>query len=267
MKDTGSLDRLVAIMAELRGPGGCPWDREQDHESLRQHLIEEAYEVVDAIDRGSAADLKEELGDLLLQVIFHAEIAKEEGRFDIEDVASDIVDKLVRRHPHIFADTKVSSSQEVIANWEQIKHEEKERQEKGELSATQGVPRSLPALMYACKLQKRAARVGFDWPATGEVVLKVAEELAEIAEARSPEELEDEVGDLLFSAVNLARHLDVNPEIALRKVGDKFDRRFQEVERRAREAGKTIAQMSLEEVDELWEEAKGREKRAGGEDR
>ncbi|HAW60051.1 MAG TPA: nucleoside triphosphate pyrophosphohydrolase [Actinobacteria bacterium] len=242
-------------MARLRGPFGCLWDREQTHQSIKQHLIEEAYEVVDAIDRKNFDHLKEELGDLLLQVVFHAQIASEEGRFDIEDVLEDITTKLVRRHPHIFGDVKVSSSQEVLENWESIK-----RGESGRFLLA-GIPRSLPALFHALKLQEKAARVGFDWEEKEPIFEKLTEEIAELKEAcREEGRKKDEIGDILFTVVNLARRLGVDPEDALRVVNAKFRRRFEFMEKRAKEERRSLESMSLEEKDRLWEEAKSLEK-------
>ncbi|MDI6892321.1 MAG: nucleoside triphosphate pyrophosphohydrolase [Actinomycetota bacterium] len=249
-----TFDSLLEIMARLRGPSGCLWDKEQTHQSIKQHLIEEAYEVVDAIDRKDFAHLKEELGDLLLQVVFHAQIASDEGKFDIGDILEDITTKLVRRHPHIFGDVKVSSSREVVENWESIKRGESGR------SLLAGIPRSLPALFHALKLQEKAARVGFDWEEKEPIFEKLTEEIAELEEACREEGREKgEIGDILFTVVNLARRLGIDPEDALRAVNVKFRRRFEFMEKRAKEEGRGLESMSLEEKDRLWEEAKSLE--------
>lgn len=247
-----SFERLVAIMRRLRGPDGCLWDKEQTHASLARHLVEEAYEVVDAIERGDAAHLAEELGDLLLQVVFHAQIADDEDRFSIDDILEGIIAKLVRRHPHIFADTRVESSADVTVNWERIK-----REEKGRTSALGSVLPALPALMYAEKLQSKAAGVGFDWEEYGQVVEKVKEELAEVVWAKEEgEDVEAEIGDALFAVVNLARFLDVDCETALRGVCARFVERFNVMERLAGDDGLSFADLPLEEKEMLWQRAK-----------
>lgn len=247
-------------MARLRGPQGCPWDKEQTHESLRRYLLEEAYETVDAIDNNDSEHLKEELGDLLLQVVFHAQIAFEQGRFDIEDVVEGIVTKLVRRHPHIFGETEVSSARDVLINWEEIKSKEK-----SETSAIAGIPASFPSLVYAYKLQSKAARVGFDWEDVEGALEKITEEVDELKEemnaAKTGEgRVEDEIGDLLFAVVNVARHLDVDPELALRGTCKKFERRFGYMEEEAATRGERLADMTLDEKDKLWDKAKEIEK-------
>lgn len=240
---------LIEIMSRLRGPGGCPWDREQTHESLKPYLIEEAYEVIDAIDRKDIGHLKEELGDLLLQVVFHAQIASENRKFDIDQVLEGIVGKLLRRHPHVFAELEISSAQEVIEHWEKIKAGEKKK-----LSQLEGVPASLPALLYALEIQTRAGQVGFDWKKSEDILLKLKEEMTEFDKAcRSSTGIEEEFGDLLFTLVNVARYFKLDPEEALRKTIKKFKARFEHMER---EAGNKLAGMSLAEQDVLWEEAK-----------
>jgi len=266
MKDAKyPLDKLVDVMRKLRSPEGCPWDREQTHESLRPYLLEETYEVLDAVDEGKMYKLCEELGDLLLQVVFHAQLAEERGDFDMNDVVQVIVDKLVRRHPHVFSDVRVEGAGDVLVNWEAIKKQEREaassEQEPGQTdnSLLSGVPRSLPALTRAYKLQDRAARVGFDWPEPGPVVKKVFEEARELRQAwrdGDSTRLSDEFGDLLFALVNLSRFLDVRPEFALLRANDRFQQRFAYIERRAEELGRDPAEMTLDELDELWEEAK-----------
>ena len=246
------IERLSAIVAVLRAPGGCPWDREQTHASLRAGLLEEAYEVVAAIDSGDDANLREELGDLLLQVVFHAEIGREDGRFDLDAVARGICEKLVRRHPHVFGEAQCANSGEVLQQWDEIK-----RAEKG-ASATSlldGVGEGLPATLHAEKLQKRAAKAGFDWPEAEPVFDKVREELAELSGA-SPQDQEEELGDLLFSVVNLARKLRINPETALASANRKFAQRFRKIEQLAKDRGLAMETMTLSELDELWEEVK-----------
>jgi len=253
-----TCDRLIEIMARLRGSQGCPWDREQTHDSLKRYLIEEAYEILDAIDSQDPQHLKEELGDLLLQIVFHAQIASESNRFDMGDVLEGIITKLIRRHPHVFGETEVTSAREVLLNWEEIKSKEK----KERASIIAGIPRSFPALIYAFKLQSRAAKVGFDWEDVEGVFEKILEEVDELKRAKIGKgEIEDEVGDLLFAIVNLARHFDIDPELALEKTNKKFERRFRYIEDKASEKGGNLAEMSLEEKDKLWDEAKEIEKR------
>lgn len=242
------MDRLLAIMARLRGPDGCEWDRAQTWSSIVPYTIEEAYEVADAIERGDIADLKDELGDLLLQVVFHSRIAEEAGNFAFADVAEAISDKMERRHPHIFGGGNTSPG------WEAIKAAE--RKGKADESALAGVAAGLPALLRAEKLQKRAARMGFDWPDASGPRAKIDEELVEIADA-SPETLEEEVGDLLFSVVNYARHLGVDAEAALRSANGKFERRFRAMEA---EAGEVFPTLSLDEQEALWHRAKHTER-------
>jgi tetrapyrrole methylase family protein/MazG family protein/ATP diphosphatase len=254
---------LVAIMQRLLGEGGCPWDREQDMKSLRRYVLEEACEVIDAIDAGDPEALKEELGDLALQVVFLGELARREGAFGPDDVVRAIVEKLVRRHPHVFGDTSVSGSDEVLVNWERIKAAE--HQDRGVLD---GVPRSLPALYRAQRTSDKAARVGFDWPDGRGSRDKVGEELRELDAAvaeGAPERIEAELGDLLFSLVNLARHHGIDAELALRKTADRFASRFAHVEQRVKERhggwprgsdGKPTSGVPLEELDGYWNEAK-----------
>lgn len=260
-----AIAQLRSIVARLRAPDGCPWDREQTHATLRPGLIEEAYEVIEAINRGDDANLREELGDLLLQVVFHAQIAQEEGRFDFDAVAREISEKLVRRHPHVFAEGKCADSDEVLKQWDEIKRAEKGLQQ---TSLLDGITGGLPALMRAEKIQKKAARVGFDWDAVAPVIAKVREELAEVeAELGGrPERLEDELGDLLFSVVNLARKLKIDSEVALHRATDKFSSRFREIESLALARGLVLGKMSLTELDLLWDEVKagaGRSKDEG----
>lgn len=250
------FDNLVAIMARLRGPGGCPWDAEQTHESLKRYLLEETYEVIEAIDAQSPEHLKEELGDLLLQPLFHAAIAEEKGTFTIQDVIETLNSKLIRRHPHVFGDMKIESSAAQIENWEQIKKNEKGEERKSALS---GVPPHLPALLKAQKITEKAARVGFDWEHVDQVVAKVMEELHEFEEAMAGGDngrMEAELGDLLFAIVNLGRFLSINPEEALRKTINRFQQRFSHVEDALHSQGRQLNETPLEEMDRLWEEAK-----------
>jgi len=262
------LEQLRDIVAKLRGPGGCPWDREQTHASLRGALLEEAYEVVAAIDAGDDANLREELGDLLLQSVFHSQIASEEGRFNLDDAARDISEKLLRRHPHVFGAESAADSAEVLKRWEEIKKAEKAAAKKPDRphSALDGVSAGMPALIHAEKIQKKAAKVGFDWDAASQVIAKVREEIAEVEnaiESECPGELEEEIGDLLFSIVNLSRKLHLDAEVALRKATEKFVWRFQELERIVRERGLTLERMTLVEMDEVWDEVKRSRGKAG----
>jgi len=253
--------RLVAIMARLRGEGGCPWDREQTHESLIPYIIEEAYEVKEAIEKNDIEGMREELGDLLLQIVFHAQLAREEGRFDIDDVLRTICEKLIHRHPHVFGEVEVASAAEVLHNWEQIKAEEKRERGK-DPSRLSGVPTHLPALLRAHRVQEKAARVGFDWDDIGGVFKKVREEIAELETAVAngrKESIRSEMGDLLFALVNLARFLDIQAELALHETIEKFIERFRYIERRAAEQNRDLDEMSLAEMDALWDEAKQRE--------
>ncbi len=258
------FERLVEIMATLRGPQGCPWDRDQTRESLKAFLIEEAYEVLEALDHGGKETLQEELGDLLLQVVFHAQVAAELGEFRMEDVLEHVTDKLVRRHPHVFGETRAETPAEALSNWERLK--QVERGGVQEASALSGVPKTLPALLRAQRLQDKAARVGFDWGEMTPVLHKVEEELAELKTAigKDREAAEAELGDLFFSVVNLARFLGLNAEEALRKCVEKFTRRFRHVERMIAARGKSLTESSLEEMDALWEEAKVAEDPARG---
>jgi MazG family protein len=266
-KRIGKLfEDLVAVQARLRAPGGCPWDREQTHLTLRTYLIEEAYEVLDAIERASPPDLAEELGDLLLQVLFHADLARETGVFDISDVIVGIHDKMVRRHPHVFGDVKADTPAEVLKNWVQLKANEKQAAiakgispQRQAPSALDGVPRNLPALLEAYQLTRRAAQVGFDWERIEGIFEKLKEETAELQvalEASNRRAAEEEVGDLLFSVVNLARFLKLDPEVTLKYSNLKFKSRFQEMEREALNSGLSLAGLSKEELEKLWEASK-----------
>lgn len=257
MNQQNSFEQLVDIMRKLRAPGGCPWDAEQTHESLTRYLLEETYEVIEAIDEKSPLHLKEELGDLLLQPVFHAAIAEEAGDFTIDDVISTLCDKLIRRHPHVFGNLVITDSAGQVENWEKIK-----KQEKGNAlrtSALSGVPAHLPALLKAHKIGEKAARVGFDWEHADQVFGKVMEELHEFEEAwaeGTSSRMEDELGDLLFAIVNLGRFLSLNPEEALRKTITRFQRRFSYVEEELHRRGKAMTDTSLEQMDELWNQAK-----------
>jgi ATP diphosphatase len=271
MRDPAPIDRLRAIMAALRDPDtGCPWDIEQDFRSIAPYTIEEAYEVADAIEREDWAELKSELGDLLFQAVYHAQMAEEAGHFTFDDVATAIADKMVARHPHVFGDeSRDKTAEQQTADWEAVKAAE--RAAKATRKGSGGgvlddVALGLPALMRAEKLQKRAARVGFDWPEIGQVIDKIAEEARELAEAwdtaAPQDEIEEEMGDLLFVAANLARHLKVDPEVALRRANAKFTRRFAHIEARLAEDGRRPEDATLAEMDALWDEAKARDKRA-----
>jgi len=249
------FDELVRVMARLRAPDGCPWDAEQTHRSLRPYLLEEVYEALEAIDAEDWPRLCDELGDVLLQVVFHAQLAAERGDFDLDDVTAAIVTKLKRRHPHVFGDTTVSGSDEVVDRWEQLKREETGYQERE--SALDGIPEELPALQRAHKLQKRAARAGFDWDDIAGPRAKIDEELGEVDEADEPA-VEHEIGDLLFAIVNYARFRGVEPESALRRANARFARRFRAVEQAAGSA-RRLQEMDLAQMDELWEKAKAEE--------
>ncbi|NTU41757.1 MAG: nucleoside triphosphate pyrophosphohydrolase [Nitrospirales bacterium] len=252
-----AFQRLLDIMAALRAENGCPWDREQTRESLKPFLIEETYEVLEAIDEGDPKMIREELGDLLFQIVFHCRIAQERGEFTAEDVIAGIAGKMTARHPHVFGSERFETSEEVVRQWDQRKKEEGKQRE----SVLEGIPRELPALMRAQRIQARASRVGFDWQRVEDVMEKLEEELGEFRaalEKKDQQEIEDELGDVFFSLVNISRFVGVNPEDALRKTISKFISRFRHIEIRASEMGKTLSDMSLEEMDSLWEEAKKR---------
>jgi MazG family protein len=254
-----TFDQLVELMTTLRGAQGCPWDRKQTLGTLKPFVIEESYEVVDAIDRNDRAALAEELGDFLLQAVFIAEITREEGSFDIYDAVTAIHDKLVRRHPHVFGDVKADDAEQVLVNWEKLKNEERKAENKSVLA---GVPQSLPALLRASRLTEKAARVGFDWRRTEDVFAKLEEEIGELHEAIASgdeSKVHDEVGDLLFTLANIARKLNVNAEEALQSTNRKFTRRFESMERSVREQGQNLDQLTLEQMDALWDEAKSSE--------
>lgn len=249
------LQKLIAI---LRAPGGCPWDAEQTHESIKRNFLEEAYEAVEAIEEESTEHLCEELGDVLMQVVFHAGIEEDAGRFNLDDVADNVCRKMILRHPHVFADTTVSGSDEVLKNWDEIKRTEKSQETV--TSSIQSVAKSLPALWRAEKIQKKAAKVGFDWPDVWGAMDKLAEELTEVSDAVGGEgNIEEELGDLLFSVVNVALFMGVDPEEALGKACDKFTSRFSYVESEALKQGKILTEMTLEEMETLYQEGKSRE--------
>jgi tetrapyrrole methylase family protein / MazG family protein len=246
------FDELVRIMAVLRAPDGCPWDREQTHMTLRRHLVEEAYEAVAAIETGDDDEIRDELGDILLQVVFHAQIASEEGRFDIDDVADAIVAKLRRRHPHIFADAIAETPADVMTRWDEIK-----RTEKPDKGLLDGIAPTLPGLTYAEKISRRAVSVGFEWETVEDVWAKVHEEIEELkAEPAGSPEAEDELGDVLFSMVNVGRKMGIDPEQALRSTCAKFIRRFTEMERMAAGEGRDLAEMGIDDMEALWRRAK-----------
>jgi tetrapyrrole methylase family protein/MazG family protein len=254
-----SFQAFVDLMAKLRSPDGCPWDRKQTTESLKPFLIEECYEVVDALDEGSPDKIKEELGDLLFQIMFHARIAEEQGRFTIEDVIATNIEKMVRRHPHVFGDAHLSTDREVLANWEEIKKKEKGYEERK--SVLEGVPKHLPSLLRAHSLQERAARVGFDWNRIDEALPKLDEEITEFKASLKQKDaagIEEELGDIFFMLVNISRFLGVNPEEALRKTISKFIHRFRYIEEHAANAGKSLNDMTLDEMEKLWQKSKGK---------
>jgi MazG family protein len=253
------FERLVAIMARLRAPGGCPWDREQNYDSIKPYTLEETYEVLEAIDQRDYAGLCEELGDFMLQAVFYAQMAQEEGRFSIADSLDAINEKLVRRHPHIFSDGDAKTSDQVLKRWEEIKAVEKSDRGGLPKGCLDGIPRTLPALMEGLKISQKVAKKGFEWPDFEQVLAKFHEETAELADARargSQDEMEDELGDLLFTVVNMARWLNVDPEQALRRTNSKFRARFAHVERSVAARGKTLEQSTLAEMEALWQQAK-----------
>lgn len=251
------FDRLVAIMAKLRGLGGCPWDLEQTHASLIAYLIEESYEVIDAIHSQNPEQLKEELGDLILQVVFHAQLAKDAGHFNIDEVINTICEKLIRRHPHIFGETKAKTAEDVSRNWDAIKANEKKHGK--EASILDSIPKSAPALFQSFELSKTAAKKGFDWPDTASVLDKIQEEINEFQEAlqkKSKKHIESEAGDLLFSISNLLRHLGIHPELALSLSNQKFRNRFLILENKVQKMGKQMKELQLNELEKFWQEAK-----------
>jgi len=263
------FEKLAAVQARLRAPDGCPWDREQTHGTLRTYLIEEAYEVLEAMEGGDDAKFAEEMGDLLLQIVFHSQIAKEEGRFTVSDVIREVHDKMVRRHPHVFGEKRAKDAAEVLKNWEQIKKEERIAAGKGKpesaeedkrpASLLDGVSKALPASLEGLHLTRRAARIGFDWDNVEGVFAKISEEAGELRGALSAKnggKTEEEMGDLLFATVNLARYLHIDPEIALKKANAKFSARFRRMEELATGGGKALADVPREQMEEFWETAK-----------
>ncbi|MCX7602907.1 MAG: nucleoside triphosphate pyrophosphohydrolase [Bryobacteraceae bacterium] len=256
------FERLVGIMARLRGEGGCPWDRQQTFDSIKPYTLEETYEVLDAIDRRDWRALAEELGDLILQAVFYAQMAAEAGHFTISDALDAINSKLVRRHPHVFGSAEAKTAEHVLKRWNEIKEEEKRERGEEKRGLLDGVLRNQPALMEAAHLSKKAAAAGFDWPDIGGVFEKMREEIAELEKARegqAPEKIEEEIGDLLFTVVNVARFLGVDPEQALRRTNAKFRARFAEVENGLAERGRGFRETTIEEMEELWQRAKNRE--------
>ncbi len=255
--EEAKFKELIEIMATLRGPEGCPWDKEQTPASLKPFLVEETYEVLEAIDEGVPAKVKEELGDLLFQIIFHARLAEEKGEFDMGDVLANITEKMIRRHPHVFGEKEAKTSGQVLVDWEIMKKSEKGYTTRK--SILEGVPKELPALIRAHRLQERAARVGFDWERVEDVERKLDEEVSEFKktlEGKDTSRMEDELGDIFFALVNIARFIGVNPEDALRRTISKFISRFQYVEEAARKEGRELSDMTLAEMDALWDEAK-----------
>jgi len=255
MKD--NLPDLIALMAKLRAQDGCPWDRKQTTESLKPFLIEECYEVLDALDEGSPEKIKEELGDLLFQIVFHARIAEEQGLFSFQDIISNNIEKMIRRHPHVFGDARLGTDKEVLANWEEIKKKEKGYEQRK--SILEGVPPHLPSLLRAHSIQERAARIGFDWSRIDDALPKLDEEIAEFKESLELEDasgIEEELGDIFFMLVNISRFLGVNPENALRKTISKFIQRFRFIEESALDEGRSLSNMTLDEMEELWQKSK-----------
>jgi tetrapyrrole methylase family protein/MazG family protein len=250
-----NFEELVDIVAKLRAPDGCPWDREQTRESLKQYLVEEFYELIDALEDNDYDGMKEEMGDLLFQIIIQSQLSKEEGKFDINDVVADIAGKMVRRHPHVFGDKDLNTSDDVVEWWEESKKSEGKNHD----SAIGGVPRSLPALLRARKIQMKATKVGFDWTRIEDVFEKLEEEIIELKEAineKKHNDIEDELGDLFFVLVRIANFVDVNPEDALRRTIKKFDQRFRHIEAGAARQGRKISDMTLAEMEVFWQEAK-----------
>ncbi|MEW6001800.1 MAG: nucleoside triphosphate pyrophosphohydrolase [Nitrospirota bacterium] len=253
------FQELLKIMEELRGERGCPWDKEQTRESLKPFIIEESYELIESIEEGDAEKIKEELGDLLFQIVFQCQIAKEKKEFDMPDVIKKIGEKMIARHPHVFGEAEYKTTGEVLVHWE----EQKKREGKGRESILEGVPKALPSLLRARRLQDRVGKVGFDWKRVEDVLDKLDEELKEFKKAmemKNRDEIEDELGDIFFMLVNVSRFINVNPEDALRKTIGKFISRFRYIEMKAADEGKELSEMTLEEMDKLWDRAKEREK-------
>ena len=256
-KKNNEFNELVNIMKKLRDKIGCPWDREQTRDSIKPYLIEEVYELLEAIEEKNPDKIKEELGDLLFQIIFHAELAKEQNEFDVFDVCLNVKEKMIRRHPHVFGNTKVSCSKEVLERWEEIKRKEPKNADRK--SALDGIPKELPSLLRAFRYQEKAAKVGFDWEKIDQVFEKVEEEMAELKQTLSKKdkiEMEHELGDVLFSLVNVARFIKLNPEEAMRKAINRFFERFKYIETETRKRGLNLKDLSLQEMDKYWNEAK-----------
>ena len=251
-----SFESFAEIVAHLRAPDGCPWDKEQTHETLRKHLLEESYEAISAIDSGDFGDMREEFGDLLLQIVLHAQIASEEEQFNVNQVVQGIYSKIVRRHPHVFGDVELSDVDGVLTNWEKLKEKERKDNGQSKKGLLDGVPLALPSLEQAQEYQDRAARVGFDWPEIEGVLEKIAEEIEEVKQANNEKELASELGDLFFALVNLARWKKVDSESALRGTNMKFKKRFGYVEQGAKKQGRELSELSLDEMESLWQEAK-----------
>lgn len=262
-----NIERLIEVMRALRAPKtGCPWDLEQDFKSIAPHTLEETFEVVEAIEQGDAQAIKEELGDLLFQIVFHAQMGSEAGLFDFEQIAGAVADKMIERHPHVFADREANTAQAVLTNWETDKAKKREAAAKAEnrpLSALDGISSALPATLRALKLQNRAARTGFDWTDAKDILAKIREEIGELEtemKAASKDAIEDELGDLFFALVNLARRLEIDPEGALRRTNRKFERRFREIEKRLGAKGRKLEDCSLDQMEAVWIEVKQEEK-------
>lgn len=253
------MDRFIEIIAKLRSPEGCPWDKEQTHASLKPYLIEEAHEVLEAIDENDPQHLREELGDLLLQVLLHAQIADDAQQFNIEDVAKDIGEKMVRRHPHVFGNEIANDSEQVLKNWDEIKKHEKAQRGENEKSILGAIPRGLPALFENYKISKKVAKVGFDWKKPSDIFAKISEEVAEVKTAlrkKNKDQVEEELGDLLFTVANLCRAYQVNPEIALLRANKKFKKRFQKIEKTSQLQKQKLTDLSFKQWNEYWETAK-----------
>jgi len=251
-KDLRQFAALVEVIEKLRSPEGCPWDRKQTHASMRECLLEECYEVLDTLDKGETGKLCEELGDLLMQVVMHVQIAAEAGEFQMGDVVEGISRKLIRRHPHVFGSVKVKDADEVLLNWEELKKKERG----SDKSILANIPKALPSLAYSQEIQSRAARVGFDWEDDSGVIDKLAEEVGEFRRAQNPKEREEEFGDMLFTLANIARRMDIDLESALRKASGKFYSRFTHMEKLCRQRGKSFSELSFDEQNALWDEAK-----------
>lgn len=251
-KKAEALDELISIMDQLLAPGGCPWDREQTHESLIRYLIEEVYEVIEAINERDMNKLREELGDLLLQIVFHAALAERHKDFDFADLTKTVSKKMIDRHPHVFGSMQLQTSEDVLNKWEDFKRKE------GKNSLLEGIPKGMPALMRAEKIQEKASRVGFDWPSIQGALDKFKEEVDELGEAQNNDQISEEMGDVFFALVNVARFKQIEPEQALQQCNDKVTRRFNYIEQKVKESGRDFSEWDLEEMDRIWDEAKAR---------